>query len=464
MFPAEIYHERRKELRSGIDNGLIVIFGNTECSRNYGANFYPFRQDSSFLYFFGLNVPDLVGVIDVDSGEEIIYGNEIELDDIIWMGKQSSLSEKCERVSVLATRPLKKLADDLKNSKTKHRRIHYLPPYSVQRRQQLACELNISHEEADKSYSEELVTEVIKLRSIKHPIEVEEIERTLSEITYLMYIGVMKLAKPGIFEHDIAGTIEGIALKNNCRMAFPVICTINGEILHNNYYGNKLKQGQLLLVDSGSESSKYYATDITRTIPVGGKFSDIQKEIYNIVLEAEEASIKLIKPGISYKSIHMNAAKIIASGLKESGLMHGDIDEAVSKGAHALFFPHGLGHMLGLDAHDMEDLGEDNVGYDNGIERSKQFGLSALRLAKKLEQGFVLTVEPGIYFIPALIERWKSEKKFTEHINYSMVESYIGFGGIRIEDDVLVTRDGSRVLGKPIPKTINNIENTARNK
>ncbi len=462
MFPSEIYMKRRKTLKSGIDNGLIIIFGNTECSRNYRANFYPFRQDSNFLYFFGLDSPDMVGVIDADTGDEVIYGNEPGIDDIIWMGRQSSLSEICKKTNVKTGRSLDKLAEDIDASQAKKRNIHYLPPYSEKRRQQIACYLNISEQEADKNYSEELVKNVIALRSIKDRLEIEEIEKTISGITYNMYISAMEMAKPENFEYHISGTIEGSALKNNCRLAFPVICTKNGEILHNNNYMNKLKKGQLLLIDAGAESIRYYATDITRTVPVGGQFSERQKEIYNIVLMAEEESIKSIKPGINYRSIHLNAARIIAGGLKELGLMRGDIDEAVERGAHALFFPHGLGHMLGLDAHDMEDLGEDNVGYDDEIRRSGQFGISALRLGKKLRQGFVLTVEPGIYFIKALIERWKAEKKFMDYIDYNKVESYIGFGGVRIEDDVLVTANSSRVLGKPIPKTICEIENVMK--
>ena len=464
MFPAEVYKERRKKLKSKIGHGLIVIFGNNECSRNYQANYFPFRQDSSFLYFFGLDLPDLVGLIDVDTGEEIIYGNDPDMDDIIWMGRQSSLSERCEKVSVKTARSRPKLAEDIERAGSKNRRIHYLPPYNSQRIQQIADDLNINQKQARNGFSQELVNGVISLRSVKENLEVEEIEKTISEVTYGMYITAMKLAESGTYEYNIAGAIEGLALKNNCRLAFPVICTINGQILHNNYYGNVLKKGQLLLVDAGSESINYYATDITRTIPVGGQFSDRQKEIYNIVLSAQESSIRLIKPGISYKSIHLNASRVIACGLKELGLMHGDTDEAVSKGAHALFFPHGLGHMLGLDAHDMEDLGENYVGYDSGIQRSKQFGLSALRLARELKQGFVLTVEPGIYFIPALIEKWKAEKNFTEFINYSKVESYMGFGGIRIEDDVLVTGDNSKILGKPIPKSIEEVENVIQKK
>ena len=459
MFETEIYTERRQKLTDQIDNGVIIIFGNKECSRNYKANYYPFRQDSSFLYLFGIDYPDLIGLIDIDSGEEAIYGNDPGLDDIIWMGPQSSLSERCERTGIKTTKSLDKFSEDVHNIIEGKRRIHYLPPYREQRRQQIEYYLDIKGGEAYNKYSRELVNSLINLRSVKSLPEIKEIEDTISKITYMMHVSAMKMAMPGNYEYTISGTVESLGLTNNCHMAFPVICTIHGDILHNTYQGNQLKQGNMLLVDAGSESSEHYATDITRTIPVGRKFSQIQSEIYNIVLKAEEESIKIVRPGLTYKSIHVNAAKIIASGLKDLGLMKGDINDAVNQGAHSLFFPHGLGHMLGLDVHDMEDLGEDNVGYDHETKRSSQFGISYLRLGKKLREGFVLTVEPGIYFIPELIKRWESEKKLHDFINFNKVQSYIDLGGIRIEDDVLVTKDGCRILGQPIPKKIDELEN-----
>lgn len=278
------------------------------------------------------------------------------------------------------------------------------------------------------------------------------------EVTYDMYIAAMKMAKSGVFEYEIVGKMEGIMGASDSHVAFPIILTKNGQILHNHYHGNQLKEGNLLVMDSGSESPMNYASDITRTVPVGGKFTEKQKKIYEIVLQAHETAIQNIKPGIMFKDIHLQSAAVIASGLKEAGLMKGDMDAAVQAGAHALFFPHGLGHMIGLDVHDMEDLGEDFVGYDHTVERSSQFGLAYLRLAKKLEPGNVLTVEPGVYFIPALIDQWAAENKFDQFIDYAKVEEYRDFGGIRIEDDVLVTQDGSQVLGKSIPRTVEEVE------
>jgi Xaa-Pro aminopeptidase len=458
MFGKEVYIKRRKDLINKIEKGVIVIFGNKECSMNYKSNFYPFRQDSSFLYLFGLDFPDLIGLIDVESGKEIIYGDDPTLDDIIWMGPQVSLSERCKTSGINEARSLSTFYSDIKEIIGKNRRVHYLPPYREQRRRQIEYYLNIKGGEADNGYSQELVSSLVDLRSIKSPVEIKEIESTMTNITHKMYLKVMEMAVPGNYEYAISGALESIGLENNCKMAFPVICTIHGEILHNTCQNNKLREGDLLLVDSGAESREHYATDITRTIPVGTMFSRMQKEIYSIVLKAQEESIKEIKPGITYKSIHLNAAKIIATGLKELGLMTGDTDDAVNRGAHSLFFPHGLGHMMGLDVHDMEDLGEDSVGYDEEIKRNRHFGLSNLRLGRRLQEGFVLTVEPGIYFIPELIKRWEAEKKFRDFINYGKLKTYMNFGGIRIEDDVLVTKDGCRVLGLPIPKHINEIE------
>jgi len=298
---------------------------------------------------------------------------------------------------------------------------------------------------------------VIELRSVKDKYEISEIEKAIG-IAYNMHVTAMKMARPGVIERKIAGTIEGISLAKGGPVSFPIILSINGQTLHNHYHGNTLVEGRMMVTDAGAETTMHYASDITRTVPVGGKFNLRQKEIYQVVLDANVKSIEAIRPGVTYKSIHLLAAKTVASGLKELGLMKGDVDEAVSQGAHALFFPHGLGHMMGLDVHDMEGLGENNVGYNNEIKRSGQFGLAFLRLAKKLQPGFVLTVEPGIYFIPELIDQWKAKGKFEEFINYDKIGDYMDIGGIRIEDDVLVTDSGYRVLGKPIPKTIEDIE------
>jgi Xaa-Pro aminopeptidase len=305
--------------------------------------------------------------------------------------------------------------------------------------------------------SVDLIKAVISLRSVKEQVEIDEIEKMV-DVAYEMHTTAMKMAFPGIYEREIAGKIEGIAISHGGAAAFPIILSINGQILHNHYHGNILKEGRLMVVDAGAESSRGYASDITRTSPVGGKFSPEQKQIYEIVLAANMETIEAVKPGITFKSIHLKAASIIAEGLKELGLMKGNIEQAVNAGAHALFFPHGLGHMLGMDVHDLEGLGEDYVGYDDTIKRSKQFGTAYLRLAKNLQPGYTLTIEPGIYFIPALIDQWKNSKMFEEFINYDRINKYMDFGGIRIEDNVLVKEKGHRVLGKPIPKTVTEVE------
>lgn len=458
MFKPQTYQARRNALREEIKSGVLLFPGNTESAYNYPANTYHFRQDSTFNYFFGLNQPDLFGVIDLDNDQEIIFGNDVDMDDIIWMGAQPSMKERGELVGIHKTMPLSELDTFLKTAFAKGRKVHFLPPYRGKTKIWLSevtgwPVLQLKHE-----VSVELINAVVKLRSIKSTEEIEIIEKMV-DVAYLMHTTAMKMAHPGIIEQEIAGTIEGIALAKAGPVSFPVILSMDGQTLHNHYHGNTLAKGRMLVVDAGCESEEYLlASDITRTSPVGGKFSSRQKDIYNIVLNANMKAIENIKPGILYRDVHMLAATTIAEGLKEVGLMKGDVNEAVAQGAHAMFFPHGLGHMLGMDVHDLEGVGENYVGYDNEIQRSKQFGTAFLRLARRLEPGFVLTVEPGIYFIPALIDQWKAEGKFTDFINYDILETYKDFGGIRIEDDVLVTDKGMRVLGKPIPKTVTDVE------
>jgi len=457
MFEARVYRARRQALKQKLQSGVALFPGNKEAPINYPANTYYFRQDSSFLYFFGLDSPNLYGLIDIDEDKEIIFGDDLSLEDIIWMGHQPRLIERARKVGIREVKPLKELEPAIKNYLSTGRQIHYLPPYRQETILELASLLGKPPEEVKPGASKELIKATVALRSIKEEIEIKEIESALN-ITREMYLTAMKMAKPGKTEWELVGAMEGIALSYGCHMAFPTILTINGQILHNHDHSNRLIKGKLLVIDAGVESTEHYASDITRTIPVGWKFSQKQKEIYEIVLKAQEQAIQAIKPGVPYKEVHLQACRIIASGLKDLGLMKGNVDEAVEKGAHALFFPHGLGHMLGLDVHDMEGLGEDYVGYNESVKRSEQFGLGYLRLARTLEPGFVLTVEPGIYFIPPLIAQWKKEKKHAEFINYPRVMDYLDFGGIRIEDDVLVTRDGHKVLGRKIPKTVAEIE------
>lgn len=458
MFHSKIYTDRRKQLIENVKTGVILLFGNTEIPQNYPGNPYHFRQDSNFLYYVGIDQPDLICIIDCDNGRSTLYGDDISLEDSIWTGDQPSMVELADRAGIKNTKTNKDFTDDIKMHIRQNRNIHYLPPYPANRQVYLSELFQFSNNEARSNYSVSLIKAIIKQRSYKTTEEVKEIENTLDEVTGPMHKLAMQMAKKGVYEYEIAGQMESMASKHNMAMAYPTICSVRGEILHNYAKNNQLQEGQLLLIDAGAESNMHYATDITRTTPVNGTFTQQQKDIYEIVLAAETGSISAIKPGIAYREIHMQAAKIIFSGLKELGIVKGDEDEAVNLGALALFFPHGLGHMLGLDVHDMEDLGEDYVGYTNEIKRSNLFGTAYLRLGRKLEPGFVLTVEPGLYFISNLIEKWQAEKKFNSFINYDKLSDYKGFGGIRIEDNVLVTKESQKVLGKHIPKTISEIE------
>ncbi len=459
MFAKEVYRERRRMLRELVGEGLILFPGNEESAMNYRANTYHYRQDSSFLYFFGIDKPGFYGVCDVDAGVDTLYGDDFAIDDIIWMGEQPSVSELAAKVAVESSGPLKDLAGLMTLAMQSGRKVHLLPSYRGDQVVSLSRLFDVNGEELVKLESQKLIAAVVKLRSIKDSYEISEIEKAV-EVAGIMHTTAMKMAFPGNYERELAGAIEGIALSHGGPVSFPVILSMDGQTLHNHYHGNELTEGRLVVCDAGAETAMGYASDITRTCPVGGKFSAQQKEIYNIVLKANTESIQASIPGRTYREVHLMAAKIIAGGLKELGIMKGDLDEAVAAGAHALFFPHGLGHMLGLDVHDMEGLGENNVGYNQLLKRSDQFGLAYLRLGRQLEPGFVITNEPGCYFIPALIDQWKGEMKHTDFINYDQVEKYRGFGGIRIEDDVLITDTGSRVLGTPIPKTVDEVEAT----
>jgi len=461
MFAKEVYWQRRKKLREILGEGVILFPGNDESAMNYRANTYHFRQDSSFLYFFGIDKPGFYGVCDVDEDKDTLYGDDFAIDDIIWMGEQPAVKQLAADVAVESSASLTELAAFLKEALQKGRKVHLLPPYRGDHVIELSNLLGVNHEELSGMVSRELIAAVVQLRSHKDRDEIMEIEKAVA-VAWLMHTTAMKMAFPGNFERELAGAIEGIALSHGGPVSFPVILSMDGQTLHNHYHHNELTEGRMVVCDAGAETSLGYASDITRTFPVGGKFTSRQKEIYNIVLKANTETIKASGPGITYREVHLKAARIIAGGLKDLGIMKGDLDEAVAAGAHALFFPHGLGHMLGLDVHDMEGLGEDNVGYSGSLKRSEQFGLAYLRLGRELEPGMVVTNEPGCYFISALIDLWKKEKKFDQFINYDRVEQYRDFGGVRIEDDVLITGSGSRILGTPIPKTAVEVEETMR--
>ncbi|MBT4269979.1 MAG: aminopeptidase P family protein [Candidatus Marinimicrobia bacterium] len=450
MFTANTYHNRRKVLSENLNEGLILLPGNNPVPMNYPSNWLRYRQDSNFLYYCGLDHPHINLVIDVKSGDSTLFGDNLSVDDIVWEGERTHISEMAKSAGIENCLPSSALQDFLK---TKNKTIHCLPRYRDDQKLFLDGLLNGK----TNGSSKELIQSVIQQRSIKTDEEINEIERGL-EVTAELHKMAMRTTGPGVTEQFVVGQIEGNALSQGRRLAYPVIFSVRGEILHNNEYQNVMEAGQLTLNDSGAESPMHYASDITRTFPVNGKFTDRQKEIYQIVFDMQEASFTFCAPGKSYKDAHLEAATIAVRGLKELGLMKGNVEKAVEAGAHALFFPHGLGHMLGLDVHDMEGLGEDLVGYDENDDRSDQFGLAYLRLAKTLELGFVLTVEPGIYFIPHLIDQWQSQNKHEEFINYNALDTYRDFGGIRIEDNIVITDDGYRILGPHIPRSIDEIE------
>ncbi len=447
---------RRENLRSRVDGGAILLLGQDEASRNYPANPYPFRQDSHFLYYVGTNLPGMAAIIMPD-GKVTLFGAPEDPDDLIWHGPHPVLSDHAEAAGIADTDLVGNLGKVIVGLKKDGVAIRYLPPYRAETTLKLSGFLETRWHELAGGACRELALAVVEQRSIKSDDEVAQMERALS-VSKQMYDAALKIIRPGILEAEVAGTMQGVALRNDMPQSFLPIVSIRGEVLHNNTYTNELKDGDLLLVDSGVEAPPYfYCSDITRTFPVSGKYSPRQKAVYEIVLDMQLKAIEAASPKVSNRDIHLVAARCAVAGLKEIGLMKGDVDEAVAAGAHALFYPHGLGHMIGGDVHDMEDLG-DVVGYPTGEQRSGQFGLSFLRLAKKLAPGFVITVEPGIYFVPALIERWKNEGKNSDFINFDEVEKYIGFGGVRLEDDVLITEDGCRILGDGIPKTVAEVE------
>lgn len=458
MFETSVYQNRRKKLMEKMSGGLVLILGNGEAPANYTDNTYKFRQDSSFSYFFGLNLPGFAGVLDVDAGKEYIFGNDVEIDDIIWMGPQPLVKDLAARVGVETTFPFPELAVCLKDAISKGRRIHFLPPYRFRNMVLLEDLLGIHHSLIKTYASLELIKAVVSLRSVKEPCEIEEITKACN-IGYEMHTAAMRHCKPGVKEQYIAGLIEGIAASYGSMVSFPVIMSQNGETLHNHDHSQILQQGRMMLTDAGAETVMNYCSDFTRTVPVGGKFTSRQKDVYNIVLACNNEAIRLARPGVTYQYVHLEVCKVLAQGLKDLGLMKGDVNEAVAAGAHALFMPHGLGHMMGLDVHDMEDLGQIYVGYDDEVRPIQQFGTSSLRMGRRLQEGFVITDEPGCYFIPALIDQWKQQGTHKDFLVYDKIESFKDFGGIRLEDDILITAEGSRFLGdKRTPITVEEVE------
>ncbi|MDA3879301.1 MAG: aminopeptidase P family protein [Prolixibacteraceae bacterium] len=457
MFTTQVYVQRREALKAKIKNGIILFLGNEESPMNYPDNPYPFRQHSSFLYYFGIDRPSVVATIDLDNQQETIFGDELSMDEIVWMGNQASIKEQAEKVGIYEVLPSVKLYTFLREAIASGRDIHFLPPYRPENKIKLLRLLNIRPDQFALKSSEELLKAVISQREIKEKDEITELEKAINW-SVDMHVEAMKYAKPGMKEADVMARIAQVVLERQGQPSFPIIATVHGEILHNHHYGNTLKRGQLFLLDAGAETPRHYAGDLTSTFPVSKNFSRKQKEIYQLVLNAHYATANMLKPGIEFRQVHMHACRVIFEGLKELGITKGNTEEAIAEGAHALFFPTGLGHMMGLDVHDMEDLGELNVGYNPGESKSSLFGLKSLRLAKKLLPGHVLTIEPGIYFIPELIKLWKADKKFENFINYKNLKSYMNFGGVRIEQDYLITKRSNRLLGRKKPMEIDEIE------
>lgn len=465
MFSKETYISRRARLRELVNSGIIILFGNNESPCNYPANgYYPFRQDSSFLYFFGQNRDGLVGVIDVDNATETLIGNDIDIEDIVWYGAVDSIKDMAEQVGVGNTAPMSELRNICDKAVSQNRKIHFLPPYRHDTMIVISDLLGIHPYKQKEAASLELINAVVKLRSVKEQQEIEEIERAC-EIGYEMHTLAMRLTKPGITEKFIGGQMTGIAQSLGAMTSFSTIFTQHGEIMHGCPSMEKLQEGRLVLCDAGAETINNYCSDNTRTYPVNGKFDNRQIEIYRIVEECHDYVLEVAKPGVKYFDVHLDMCRLMAGRLKEVGLMKGNTDEAVTAGAHAMFLPHGLGHMMGMDVHDMEGLGQIHVGFDKETRPNlEQFGTNCLRMGRRLEKGFVLTDEPGIYFIPALIDEWREKGLHKEFINYDLLETYKDFGGIRIEDDILITDDGCRFLGeKRIPYHPADIEEFMKN-
>jgi Xaa-Pro aminopeptidase len=461
MFSASTYIERRRQLIASLDRGLILLPGNGFSPINYADNYYPFRQDSSFLYYLGLNQPDLCAVIDVEAGRTTLFGDDATLDLMVWTGRQAPLSEQAEQVGISHVATTATLPGVLTEARRQNRPIHFLPPYRGKTILQLQAWLNLAPADPAFAGSTALIQAVIAQRSVKSAEEVAELHEA-ARVTNRMHLAAMQGARPGMKEREVAALVRQAAGEAGAEPAFPIIATVHGEVLHNHHYHHELSEGLLFLCDAGGHSPQHYAGDMTRTFPVADTFTPRQRDCYQLVLDAQQAAIEGLRPGVPYRDLHLKAATVLAQGLIDMGLMQGSAEAAVAAGAHALFFPHGLGHMMGLDVHDMEGLGEDKVGYTAEIQRSQQFGLSALRLGRELEPGFVLTVEPGLYFVPLLIERWEAQGYCREFLRYDRIAAFKDFGGIRIEDDFVITETGAELLGDPLPKTVAEVESIRR--
>ena len=449
LFTSSTYSERRRTLRSKVGSGLIVLFGHNEAPANYPANAYKFRQDSSFLYFFGQQRDGLVGVIDADTGCEWLIGDDIDIEDIIWTGFVPSVHDLAAEVGVEQSAPMAELGRLIDGARAKGQAIHFLPPCRHDIMIQIGDLLGIHPLQARAAASLTLIKAVVDMRAVKSPDEIAEIERALA-IGYDMHTTAMKACRPGVTEKYIAGLLEGIACSYGCKVSFNTILSMHGEIFHGDPSLRPLEAGRLMLVDAGAETVNNYCSDNTRVTPISGRFTPRQRDVYTIVEACHDLVIEKARPGIKWMDMHLDVCRLMTDRLKDLGLMRGNTDDAVAAGAHAMFLQHGLGHMMGMDVHDMEGLGQIYVGFDDEVRPSTQFGTDCLRCGRRIQPGWVLTDEPGIYFIPALIDKWRAEGLHKEFINYDLLETYKDFGGIRLEDDILITPTGCRVLGDRI--------------
>jgi Xaa-Pro aminopeptidase len=456
MFSKEIYQQRRAGLQGRFETGLLLFLGNSESPMNFADNCYPFRQDSSFLYYFGLDQPDLSAAIDCDEGGAVIFGDELTIDHIVWMGDLPTIAERAAIVGVTDTRPRAALSEVVRAAVDAGRPVRFLPPYRSDNALLLHEMLGVPPREVAEKASLEFIRAVVDQRSVKSEEEIVELDRAV-DISVEMHIAAMRMARPGMLESEVAAEVERVAVAAGGRISFPVIATIHGETLHNHYHGNTLSAGDLFLLDAGAETAMGYAGDLSSTFPVSPTFSGRQRSIYELQLAAYDTAVAMLAPGVPNMEVHFAAARVIAEGMKDLGLMKGDIDDALEAGAHAMFFPCGVGHMMGLDVHDMEDLGEAHVGY-GGEPKSTQFGLKSLRLARELEPGFVITIEPGIYFVPQLMDLWRSQNHCRDFLDFDALDQWRDFGGIRNEEDYLITTKGARRLGKVKPLTVEDVE------
>lgn len=449
MFNKEVYVNRRAELKKLMKSGLLLFFGNNESPNNYPNNaYYPFRQDSSFMYYFGPVRDGLVGVIDIDNDREWLIGNDIDIEDIVWYGSVDSVADMAARSGIAHSAPMSKLQAIVDGARSKGQTIHFLPPYRYDTKIQIMDLLGIHPSQQKEAASVPLIKAVVKMRSTKSALEIAEIEQACS-IGYKMHTTAMALTRPGVTEKFVGGQVDGIAHSYGLQVSFATIFSQHGEIMHGNPSMAVLEEGRLALCDAGAENLNCYCSDNTRTYPVSGRFSTRQLEIYRIVEECHDLVLKIARPGVKYMDVHFDVCRLMTERLKELGLMKGDTEEAVRAGAHAMFLPHGLGHMMGMDVHDMEGLGQIYVGFDDETRPNlEQFGTNCLRMGRKLEPGFVVTDEPGIYFIPDLIDNWRASGHCAEFLNFDKLETYKDFGGIRLEDDLLITDNGCRFLGE----------------